>query len=258
MDQWFYSIAGVQHGPVPESEIRRLAQSGVLTPDAPVWREGMAAWGRLADAIPSLGMSGLMPTPPSPHNYDSAGAQAHELTGPVFLYIPIWRLVVLSIATLGLYDAYWIYRNWRYLKERDGLKIMPFWRGLFGVFHCHTLLKAIHGDRIASSAAAPAFDASKLATAWVALMIMGRVMGRSEVYAVNLVGLFFSLFTFLALVPVQRYVNEVNERLPVRPEFRHWSIGHWVCLGFGVVMWGLILLGMLVTVMEALGVIPAE
>ena len=27
-------------------------------------------------------------------------------------------------------DGYWIYKNWRYVKERDGLQIVPVWRGM--------------------------------------------------------------------------------------------------------------------------------
>ena len=50
---------------------------------------------------------------------------------PLFLHIPVPRLILLSIASCGLYEAYWIYKNWRYIKERDGLNIRPFWRGVF-------------------------------------------------------------------------------------------------------------------------------
>ena len=65
---------------------------------------------------------------------------------PLFLYIPPARLILLSIASLGLYEAYWLYKNWRYLKERDGLNISPFCRGVIGIFFCHSLLRRIHED----------------------------------------------------------------------------------------------------------------
>jgi len=35
--QWFYTRHGTQHGPVAESELQRLAQSGSLTPEDLVW-----------------------------------------------------------------------------------------------------------------------------------------------------------------------------------------------------------------------------
>lgn len=43
-DQWHYSRAGVQSGPVPAAELMRLAATGQLLPTDMVWAEGMAAW----------------------------------------------------------------------------------------------------------------------------------------------------------------------------------------------------------------------
>jgi hypothetical protein len=60
--------------------------------------------------------------------------QSTESSTPLFLNISILRLVLLSIASCGLYEAYWIYKNWRYIKERDGLEIRPFWRVFFAYF----------------------------------------------------------------------------------------------------------------------------
>lgn len=44
-----------------------------------------------------------------------------------------WRLVILSILTLNIYQIYWFYLNWKYLKKHKGLNISPGWRtvGLF-------------------------------------------------------------------------------------------------------------------------------
>ena len=51
-----------------------------------------------------------------------------------FLYIPVSRLIFLSMLTFGLYCYYWQYRNWGYVKEREGLSISPFWRAWFWLF----------------------------------------------------------------------------------------------------------------------------
>jgi hypothetical protein len=37
----------------------------------------------------------------------------------------------MSILTWGLFEAYWIYKNWRYLKELDERDIKAFWCGVF-------------------------------------------------------------------------------------------------------------------------------
>lgn len=41
------------------------------------------------------------------------------------------KLVVLSIATLGLYEIYWFYKNWQAVKEQGKEEISPFWRTIF-------------------------------------------------------------------------------------------------------------------------------
>ncbi len=58
------------------------------------------------------------------------GAKGMEDTSRIegFLYIPVRRLVLLSMLTFGVYSYYWQYRNWAYVKEREGLSISPFWR----------------------------------------------------------------------------------------------------------------------------------
>ncbi len=41
---WYYARGGKQMGPVPSTELKRLAAAGELTPDDLVWREGLSEW----------------------------------------------------------------------------------------------------------------------------------------------------------------------------------------------------------------------
>lgn len=52
-DDWYYSDAGNKTGPVSPNELKRLADSGALTPTDLVWREGMAQW------VPARAVKGL-------------------------------------------------------------------------------------------------------------------------------------------------------------------------------------------------------
>ena len=47
-----------------------------------------------------------------------------------FETIPIYKIILFSILTLGLYQDFWFYRNWKILKIKFGYKISPFWRTL--------------------------------------------------------------------------------------------------------------------------------
>jgi len=55
---------------------------------------------------------------------------------------PLW-FVTLSVLTMGIYELYWGYRYWCYVKERDASAIRPFWRALFLPLWCYALLKDI-------------------------------------------------------------------------------------------------------------------
>jgi amino acid permease len=159
----------------------------------------------------------------------------------LFLHIPVARLIVMSIVSFGLYQAYWVYRNWRYVKERGDLGIRPFWRGVFCVFYCHSLLRRIHGDEEARAVQAPSFSPGALATAWVVLVVVANLVSRAPGTAATMVAAFVP--SYLCLVPVQNYVNSVTERRsPGHPHHR-WSSGHAVCLFVGLAVWALLLVG---------------
>ncbi|MCU0795074.1 MAG: GYF domain-containing protein [Akkermansiaceae bacterium] len=63
MNHWYYSKGGQQFGPVPESELLRMASSGEIQPATDlVWREGMNDWQPATQALPSLAASpGIRP-----------------------------------------------------------------------------------------------------------------------------------------------------------------------------------------------------
>jgi len=155
---------------------------------------------------------------------------------PMFLYIPMWRFVFLSIMSWGAFGAYWIYKNWRYLKERDGLRIMPFWRGVFGIFWCYGLLKAIRDDRQANALERATFAASGLASGFIILSFLFQL------------GCFcFIPLHFGFIIPVQLYINCVNEKLEPQPRFTPWSIGQALCLVYGFITGCLFILGVLLS-----------
>jgi hypothetical protein len=174
-------------------------------------------------------------------NTMSTDTQQAQSDKPLFLYISSAWLVILSIVSVGLYEAYWIYKNWRYVKERYGLKIRPFWRGIFGIFYCHSLLERIHEDRDAREVQVPAFAARALATGWVILTILANIMGRMGITA-SIIAAFIP--SFLCLVPVQKYVNSVNEKGNSGQKVYGWSAGHIVCVVFGLIFWGSILISL--------------
>jgi hypothetical protein len=58
-DDWHYSSGGKKNGPVSPIALKRLAETGILTPTDLVWREGMQQW------VPARAVKGLFPESPT-------------------------------------------------------------------------------------------------------------------------------------------------------------------------------------------------
>jgi hypothetical protein len=97
------------------------------------------------------------------------GPGEQQATGVQYYPVSPLKLVLLSVFTWSIYDIYWFYRQWKYVKRRDDSKIMPFWRALFGILWFFPLLgevdRANGRDRMASNGLL-ALAYLSLATAW--------------------------------------------------------------------------------------------
>lgn len=96
------------------------------------------------------------------------------LSAPVYFSVSPLKLVVMSICTLGIYDLYWYYKNWRLIKEREQLDIMPFWRAFFAYFFCYSCFKKIRGTA-ASLNLNRYIAAGPLATGWIIVAILWKL-----------------------------------------------------------------------------------
>ncbi len=134
---------------------------------------------------------------------------------PLFLYISVTRLILMSVASVGLYEAYWIYKNWKYIKEREFTPAAraaighPFWRGIFGIFFCHSLLRRIKEDEAASKLIEPSFSVH-LATGWVILTILTEFIG--PFVPIPGIEVIIVMPSYLFFVPVQKYINLVTDK----------------------------------------------
>lgn len=234
---------GQQFGPYTMQQLQGYSAEGSISPSDLVWGQGMAEWLPLSHFL-----VGRQP-PPLPSRLPATVNYPHQISNggngrSIFLYIPIVRLVAMSLLTFGIYEIYWIYKNWRFLKERDRLSIQPFWRGVFAVWFIRSLLKAIKEDKETNRICPARFNAGGLAAAWITLSLIGYFLGRSNETAVSVLGTVITLPAVVFLLPVQKYINEVNESVSPKPQFNAWSTGHIVCIILGVITWLLIIVGL--------------
>ncbi len=92
--------------------------------------------------------SGSAGEEPSPQQTDSlVAASFHQL--PLFP-VATHKFIVLSICTLGIYELYWFYQNWKRLKATTNDKLSPFWRAFFAPIWGFSLFKRIRAMSVSA------------------------------------------------------------------------------------------------------------
>lgn len=159
------------------------------------------------------------------------------------------KFFLLSMFTVHLYFIYWMYRNWRLVKERTGESMWPVMRGLFYIFFVHSLLTDVDmamrdKDRNYN------WHPTTTATLFLLLVIIGFVLSR---LAYNEIGspttdvlqLLLMPIAPLILLPAQRAINTVCDD-PTGSSNSSMTLGNWVWIVLGTLYWSLILIGLYV------------
>lgn len=112
------------------------------------------------------------------------------------------KLVVMDVATLGLYSLYWFYANWRLVRARENTNIMPPLRALFAYLFCYTLFSRIKrsADEVEANYVLNPMGA---ALAWISVRLTSLLPDPFWL---------FSLASVLLLAYVQNVVNEINTK----------------------------------------------
>ncbi|MHB1342721.1 MAG: DUF4339 domain-containing protein [Coriobacteriia bacterium] len=214
---WFYLVDGARVGPIPDAGLRGQLRDGTLSSDSPVWTEGMADWEPAAVALPKYALaSGMDEVQPLPSH------------SPIYYPVSTAKFIVMSVLTWGLYDLYWAYRNWKYVKDASGLKISPFWRAWFTVFFNYELLGRIKEETSARTYAT--WSPGWLTAAYLLLLLSSRLP--DPLWLV-------SVFSFVPLLPVIRTINDANSAaFQAESRFSTWDIAG----AAAGVLWSLLIL----------------
>lgn len=129
---------------------------------------------------------------------------------PVFpegLFFPVSfsKFLAMSIFTSGLYTAYWCYRNWQFIKQQEGTKILSIWRGIFALFWYYPLYLNFCKDsetRYQANKVMVKSTAIALAVAYFPL-----AMNNSD----SIYMLITITLTALLYLPLVNYTNYVND-----------------------------------------------
>lgn len=153
---------------------------------------------------------------------DSSLANLNNSEG--YFIVNTTKLILMTLSTLGIYELYWVYKNWKYIKAREQSQIMPFWRAFFAPIWVFSLGKKIkdHSTDISLNAD---FNPNAIGAAYFIIGALWRLPDP------------FWLICFLSFIPLltlQSAASQINRVLEVKKnEYYNFSAANYVILFFG-------------------------
>ncbi|MEH2327359.1 MAG: hypothetical protein V7K32_28140 [Nostoc sp.] len=148
---------------------------------------------------------------------------------------PVWKFIFLYIITFGIYQIPWGHKHWKFVKEREGLKINAWLRSWFLPFTLFWLAKRIFAlaeDKGYREKPSPAAITS-LFWFFVVLKQLPNILG------------LLALLSFFPLLTVLKAVNFYWEKEQPNLQLRKsWTGGEIAWTVFGGILWVFILVGL--------------
>ena len=120
--------------------------------------------------------------------------------GAMYFPVSLSKLLVMSLCTFGLYQPYWLFSQWYYVREREKTNISLLLRVFFAIFFCYPLFRRIRATAKAQEIS-PSFAAAPCAAGWIIFVLLAASPSPLSL---------LSVLSVLFLLPVQRTVNAIN------------------------------------------------
>ncbi len=154
--------------------------------------------------------------------------------------LPVWKFILLSVITFGLYELFWFYKYWKLLKEEKTLKISPFWRAFFAPLFAGSIaghLKKYLTDKGVAKEILASCDSTLIGITYFVIFILWKL---PDPYWL------ISFFTFASMLPLVKATNaywqKEEQNLPSK-KFTWWQI---ILIVLGII---LLILSIIVTFM---------
>lgn len=133
----------------------------------------------------------------------STGAREEKQDALPFFAVATHKFVAMSLVTIGLYQYYWFYKQWRCVARAAPREPMsPFWRTFFTPLFAFSLFARI-GARAELEKLTPGWNDVVLGIAYLLLSSSWRL---PEPWWL------ISLLAFAPVIPVQRTIDAINRR----------------------------------------------
>lgn len=125
-----------------------------------------------------------------------------------FFHTSTSKFVALTIVSFGLWQVYWLYRNWRYLRDNGRRGISPFWRSVFDLLWVYDLFNSIKSQPVAMATRVRPYPAGNLAIGYIVAGIASIALYAFEASPWWQLGL--SFLNAACMLPVQSFIVRVN------------------------------------------------
>ena len=137
------------------------------------------------------------------HSATAAVIPSASPSTPIYLPVSLTKFVVMHFCTVGMYQLYWFYENWKLILEREQSDASPFWKTFFMFIYCYTFFEKVRISA-ASLKVSHSISVQVLATGWILVSTLWLL---PDPYGL------IALLSIVFLIPVQQAANRVNELL---------------------------------------------
>lgn len=155
----------------------------------------------------------------------------------MFFPVSIVKLIVLDTLFFGIYAIFWMFMNWKYLKEKHEVNCLPGVRAIFSPIFFFALAPKMVELVTKNGGKAPPLPVVALPIIFAGCNFLGRFE--------HPICVFLSVLSVVPLVMLQKGVIEINGG-PAAITNKKFSVINWVFVVIGGLLWALVLFGMFV------------
>jgi hypothetical protein len=192
-EQWFVTNGEWRMGPLTRDDVVEVVGREHAPGSLFVWKEGFAAW-TSAESLPDLAPRAGAPARPATPTSQSPA----DVPPTRWFLVGTGKFLLMCVATLGAYQIYWFFMQWRHVRGR-GESVHPALRTVLAGLFCYALFRRVADDATERGiAGAP----SPLAAA-AAFILLSITWQLPQPWS------FLSLLSLVPLVLVQRAASAV-------------------------------------------------
>lgn len=150
--------------------------------------------------------------------------------------VSVPKFIFLSFMTLGIYPIWWMYKEWRFFSQKDGLDILPAARAIFGIFFIFPLFKKINSYSLEKHNS-NSVNAGLLTVFILIFAFLGRL---PEPF------LYITFLGFIPFIPAVSLINELkmkDDDLNVF-EIKGFNGKQIFLIILGIILWSLFIMGL--------------